>query len=187
MEGPLTGGIWYVTDASGSWVTTRVSSHVDVEPSISLDGGHVYIAFVREDPTTVKPKSLWTATNASGSWVTTKRHVGKDHNPSLQVHAGAYSLAFWTKGAGGGLQCLSNAGGPWSLSTIDATCCANGGPSLRMTAGGQARVAYPDGSTSVPTGLKLAKRSAAGVWTIETVDSHPSEWAEMVFKGAPSW
>ncbi len=183
VEGPLTGGIWYVTNASGSWVTTQVSHQVDVEPSISLDGGHVYIAFVRKDPDTFKPKSLWTATDASGFWVTTKRHVGRDHNPSLQVHGGTYSIAFWTKGAGGGLQYLTNSGGPWSLSTIDATCCASGGPSLRMTMGGLARVAYPDGSTASGTGLKLAERSVGGAWSIRTVDSASSEWPELVING----
>jgi hypothetical protein len=183
VEGPLTGGIWYITNATGSWTTTQVTTQVDVEPSISLAGGFVYIAFVRQDPGTFQPKSLWTVTNATGPWVATKRHTGKDHNPSLVVSGGTYSLAFWTKGAGGGLKYLTNAGGPWSLSTIDVTCCAVGGPSLRLTAGGLARVAYPDGSTSSGTGLNLAKRSAGGVWSVDTVDFHSSQWPRLVING----
>lgn len=183
VEGPLTGGIWYVTNASGSWTTTQVTTQVDAEPSISLDGGFVYIAFVRRDPNTFKSKALWTTTNETGSWVATRWHRGKYHNPSLQVSGGMYSMAFWAKGAGGGLFYLTGSPFSWSMHTIDGTCCASGGPSLRLTAGGLARVAYPDGSTGSPTGLKLAKRSAGGVWSIETVDSQPSEWPELVING----
>lgn len=180
-EGALTGGIWYITNAGGSWTTTHVTTQVDVEPSISLDGGSVYVAFVRQDPVTFKPKSLWTTTNASGPWVATKRHTAKDRNPSLVVSGGTYSLAFWTKGVGGGLRYLTNTGGPWSLATVDATCCASGGPSLRLNAGGLARIAYPDGSTGSPRRLRFAKRSPAGSWSIENLDNHASEWPELVY------
>jgi hypothetical protein len=101
------------------------------------------------------------------------------------MNGGSYSIALWSAGGAGadGHGLLYFAGSPssWSLATIDATCCATGGPSLRLNAGGLARVAYPDGSMGSPTGLRFAKRSPAGSWSIENVDSHPSEWPELAY------
>lgn len=165
-------GIYLVTNASGAWQSEKVTSSADRWPSIAFEDGSVYISFTRR---TSGQLGVWTATNESGDWDVQPRHSGDDGASSLGVHGGTAHIAI--RAAGGKLihrfgpaGSPSSAGG-WTTETIDGSCCS-GVPSLGLTTGGAARVAYPDGTSSHPAGLRYASRASGGAWSSQKVDSH---------------
>jgi hypothetical protein len=179
VEGVAEPGIWYLTDESGAWTSTRLTVRSDRYPSIGVEDGAVTIAFARQE---AGDRGIFTVSDASGEWVASRRHTGPDGPPSLGVRAGVGHVAFVTPGTGlvhasGPVDAPSDAG--WSLETVDATCCA-GSPSLRLTASGLPRIAYPDGSPATPGPLRLALRSAGGTWSGQVVDTGRTATASLV-------
>jgi hypothetical protein len=165
--GPSASGIWYVTDSSGHWESTRLTTGNDHSPSIAVEDGIAHIAFVRSNV------GIFTATNDSGDWVVTQRHAGADGPPTLGVRSGTQHVVFLT-----GHRLVHRFGGAgapdgsWTAETVDGSCCT-GRPSLAITSTGGIRVVYPDGTSSHPSGLRLASRGSGG-WSSQTIDSHRS-------------
>ena len=87
-------GIWYATNASGSWVRTRVSrSTADWAPSIAMDGaGKLYVAFARA--WFAAYPGVYLTTNRSGSWVTYQVDDADSGAPSLALDATVPSIAY---------------------------------------------------------------------------------------------
>ena len=173
-----TSGIWYLTNSSGHWQTTRVTTADDHAPSIAVDDIGVHIAFTRHDAAAA---GTWTATNGSGDWVVTERHPGADGAPSLDVHAGIEHVA--VASAAHALLHLFGAwdSASWTTETVDSSCCGSR-PSLRLTSGGAVRIAYADGTPAHPSALKLASRG--GSWSSKTVDGHRSSSPSLVLDDA---
>ena len=70
-------GIYYQTNASGSWVTTRLSTDQEDKPQDVLvdPNGRVHIVFVREYNSQAQPNlplGVFYLTNVSGTWRTSK-------------------------------------------------------------------------------------------------------------------
>ena len=91
-------GIYYATNESGGWVTTRVTTDVSYDAtSLALDGnGKAHIALTRGS------SGIYYATNASGSWVATRlTSDDADAQPTVAVDAaGTVHVAFVRSGIG---------------------------------------------------------------------------------------
>ncbi|MGD8485149.1 MAG: hypothetical protein PVG27_00480 [Chloroflexota bacterium] len=157
-------GLWYVTNASGSWTQCRLTSLNDRQPSIGVAGSVVHVAFARQVD---GQRGIWTVSSdqASGGggcgWQATRRFAGNASHPSLGVYGPMLSIAFRT----GAKQLKFIKGGAGSTSwtvkqTIDTDCCTSA-PALALTHGGAPRVAYGDG-TARANGLKYAVRTSSG-------------------------
>jgi hypothetical protein len=157
-------GVWYVTNASGSWTECQISEGDDRLPSIALEGGTVHVAFARM---TDGQQGIYTASSdqpvgsAGCGWGITLRHAGSASHPSMQVRGGVLSIAFRT-----GDRKLRFAKGPanaagWAASeVVDRTCCTSP-VALALTDRGAPRVAYGDGGSRAQ-GLKFAVRTKSG-------------------------
>ena len=151
-------GIVYVTNAGGSWQECRVSSGDDREPSITLGGDLVHIAFARRSGEV----GIYTASGAGAGgggcgWPVEKRHAGNDTRPSIAAFGLVLHLAFRGGGKLRYLRGASDATG-WSIhEVVDGTCCQSA-PALALTSDGSPRIAYGDISGD---GLKYAARSGS--------------------------
>ncbi len=103
----LGGGIFYLTNAGGSWMRERLSTPSgsgrqqgrDAEPSIAMDAdGSLWIAFTRLSQETDFgrfPQEIALVNNSSGSWSRPSRLIeGGVHSPSLAVRGGKIHLAY---------------------------------------------------------------------------------------------
>lgn len=158
------GGIHYVTNASGSWQSCQVSDGDDRFPSITAEGDVVHIAFARRD---AGQKGLYTAssdklTAAAGcGFALTKRYTGGAGSSAIGMRGSTLHIAFRT--AKDKLKYFR--GDPdaadWTTKeTIDGKCCTSA-PALAFTTTGGPRVAYGDG-TRRAQGLKFAVRTSKG-------------------------
>lgn len=157
-------GVWYVTNASGTWTSCQVSQGDDRRPSISLDGSVVHIAFARQ---TDGERGIYTASSdqpgpgAGCGWGISQRHAGTASHSSLQARGGTLSIAFRT--GNGQLRFIRGAAGEpaWSVNElIDGSCCTSA-VALALTDTGSPRVAYGDGKRSAE-GLKFGVRTSKG-------------------------
>lgn len=157
-------GIWYITNAGGSWTECQVSGGDDRRPSIAVEGSTVHIAFARMSD---GERGIYTASSdqlgpaAGCAWRITRRYAGAASHPSLQVRDGALSVAFRTDD-----QKLRFLKGPadteaWAPGeVIDGSCCTSP-VVLVLTHTGAPRVVYGDGA-STAQGLKFAVRTSSG-------------------------
>ena len=103
-------GIFYLTNAGGSWTRERISrppqaqdeedvGYVDREPSIAIDAdGSLWVAFTRMfdfENFGPYPEGIYLVTNRSGSWSSAVQLVGDTANsPSLKVRGGHIFFAY---------------------------------------------------------------------------------------------
>jgi hypothetical protein len=180
------GGVWYVSNASGSWQQCQISDRNDRQPSIALSGSVVHIAFARQ---TDGQKGVYTASSDQPAldpgcgWAVTKRYSGSSSSPSLAAFGATLSIAFNTgarklrflKGAA--------ASNPWTpTQVVDGKCCTSA-PVLALTTTGSPRIAYGDG-TSKSDGLKFAKRTSKG-WKKSKVHGGRIKHIAMVLDRTP--
>jgi hypothetical protein len=145
-----------VTNASGSWTTVQLTSVNDREPAIAVDDGVVHIAFARRE---AGDEGIFTMSSDDG-WTPRLRWGGDGRYPAMAVRDGVLKIAF--RAPDSKLRYTSGTeGGSWTTELIDGSCCT-GGPALALTAGGAPRVAYGDGTSSNPAGLKFAVRGSSG-------------------------
>jgi hypothetical protein len=158
------GGIWYVTNASGSWTECQLSSGNDRSPSIAVDGAVVHIAFARRD---AGDEGVFTASSdrpaaaAGCGWALTRRLAGDATQVSMAARAGTLSIAVRT--AGKKLRFLKGpaATTAWTINElIDGSCCTSA-VDLALTSSGSPRVAYGDGAGTA-AGLKFGVRTSKG-------------------------
>ena len=151
-------GVWYVTNASGSWKECQVTAANDLQPSIAVSGSDVHIAFARFEAV---GRGIYTASGSGCAWTVTKRYAGGSSKPSLGARGSKLSLAFNTDARK--LKFMKGSAGvtTWTTKqTVDTYCCTSP-PSLALTHTGSARIAYGDG-TSRQNGLKYAVRTSSG-------------------------
>jgi hypothetical protein len=153
-RGDAASGIWYATNASGSWSQTQVTTAngrclVDQLPSLALDDrGHAWIAYegVRSGASCGGfSGGLRLATNVSGSWTrATLTTNADDFGPSLALdRLGRPGIAF--DRAGVGVEFMRSAGSGWSSAAlVDGQ---GGEPTLAFDSAGRPRVAYERGGT----------------------------------------
>jgi len=132
-------GVYYLTNKTGAWVSTRLThSWSDGAPSIALDGsGHAYIATTRAswaaDP------GVYVMTNASGSWVKAQVVSGFDlGDVSISVTSGGLARMVFASSAGileyeNSVATLTSIG-PAPLSSLRVLAAASEGPSLSASA-----------------------------------------------------
>ncbi len=157
------GGIWYVTNAGGSWSSCRVSDGNDRQPSIAVAGGVVHVAWTRQSEGS---KGVYTSSSdqsgpAGCGWKASLRFAGGASHSALGVYGDKLSIAFRTPDRK--LRFLKgDATDPsWDKpEVIDGTCCTSP-VTLDLTVSGAPRVAYGDGTSSAQ-GLKFATRTAKG-------------------------
>jgi hypothetical protein len=189
----LNDGIFYVTNASGSWTRerlTRPDGHDD-DPSIALDDdGSLWVAFTHwppEDPDYCPPdmadcfgpgpEGIYLVTNSSGSWSAPELlAAGGSNSPSLKVSNGTVHAAFlgsWVIGelsGPGRVHYLTNSGGEWTSEHLGR---AYGGPVLELDREGRSRVAFWDVAEDEEGYLGAARvwyataRTASGDFSLE--------------------
>jgi hypothetical protein len=103
-EGATDRGVWYLTNKTGEWTETEVAQPpaeyedgYDVEPSIAIDNGSVWIAFTRWPcrPLGCPSEGIFYVTNRNGAWTDPKLLAGPDFaGPNLAVHDGHIHLAY---------------------------------------------------------------------------------------------
>ena len=170
------GGVWYVTDRSGTWTQRRILANLTnteyVAPSIALDEkDHVFIAVMRVPTTDVGDQGIYYVTDkgrARGSFPTSPTMIAPpdDGEPSLKVSHGHLFLAYvngWCCVGDGEVQVRTNATGRWTVAHI-----ARGqNPSLRVGSDGRPRVAFDSGWDP---GIHYAvAASASGRFSVTTV------------------
>jgi hypothetical protein len=195
----LGGGIFYLTNASGSWTRERLTTGLrtrreiieDGQPSIAIDGdGSISIAFVRrsgsrQDVFGPHPEAIYLVTNRGGSWSQPAALVGEglEHSPSLQVRQGNIHLAYQVGYAVDVLSLRSrfpiryttNAGGIWTDERVAGHGTA---PILRLAPDGTARVLFGDeyGLLRATTELRYATATTpTGSFAVEPVSGSSDE------------
>lgn len=169
-------GVFYTTDRTGSWVTSRIltwaAGAVYIRPSVAVDGaGRVHVALDRVEcvectvSRTLGVFYLTDAGRARGSFGTPVRLTPKGTSQgSLRVAGGHLFVAY----AGGwgdtftAVRLRTNASGHWTTSVI-ATAGAD--PFLRLSMDGKPRVVFETANR-----LRYARASSrTGGWTVEPI------------------
>jgi hypothetical protein len=143
-------GIYYLTNASGSWTREPVSDSADLletglyvtDPQIALDSdGSLWIAFALAwDGLGPPGGTVHYVTNRSGSWSeSTVLAADGAHSPSLAVRDGRVHLAYLK----GGLHYLTGTDGSWTETRVAESGAQ---PLLRLGADGSPRIVFGDRS-----------------------------------------
>ena len=163
-EAPWHDGINYATNASGTWITSQITTdRYDQNPSLDLTtAGKVHVAFSRG----LNGGPILDVTNTSGNWGTSQLTHGVDQGPSLAIDgAGKVHLAHMRQLEG--IRYVTNVSGSWTGTQVASTVIG-GGASIALDDGGNARIAYTRFGTNA--GLYYASRSTGG-WVHERVTS----------------
>jgi hypothetical protein len=198
----LGGGIFYLTNTSGSWTRERLTTgsrtrraiEIDGQPSIALDSdGSVWIAWVHysghgQDVWGPYPGPIRYATNRTGSW-SAPPTIASGHSPSLQIRNGRVHVAYQV---GYPIDVLdarerypiryaTDAGG-----TLSDVLVANHGtaPQLRLASDGTPRVLFGDeyGLLRNVTELRYATGdSPTGPFNVERISGSRDEEAVFGF------
>ena len=111
-------GLFHVTNPTGAWVTTRISTGPeDRQPSLALDAlGRVHVAFWRGPLET--GQGVWYVTNTSGTWkVSPVQTDASSFLPSLDLDADGHAhIAF--NNAAGGVRYATRRSGSWVTTQV---------------------------------------------------------------------
>jgi hypothetical protein len=173
--GAASSGIWYATDAGGSWSATQVASaegrcYLDQFPSLALDAaGRAFIAYERaRTPPDCAGFSagVGLGSNGSGSWISSRISRDRDDfGPSLALdQSGRPGVTF--DRAGAGIQFTRQQASGWKpLSQV----AVGGEASLAFDADSRPHVAYEH------NGVRYATRSD-GAWLRTRVYAGPVDY-----------
>ena len=163
----------YVTNASGSWVTTIIddSNHAGGRTSIAVDSsGKVHISYWDWSNDDLKY-----ATNVSGKWtITTIDSGGVGENPSVAVDTlGNVHISYYDY-SNGDLKYATNVSGKWVTQTVDSlkgSGQTGDNSSIAIDASGNAHISYHE---ILNSRLKYATNTS-GKWIKETVGEQHEE------------
>jgi hypothetical protein len=130
----LQSGIWYLTNASGSWKMQQISS-TSGQPDLAIDGsGKLYVVYNHEG----ENPGIRVLTNRSGSWVGQRlTDQATDRFPSIAVDSlGEIHIAFGE----GQLVYLTNRRGFWSRRDLLDGAATR--PSIALDANRRVHIAY---------------------------------------------
>lgn len=178
VEGQDNPGLFYVTESSQHHVVG--GSHFQFESAIAHTSvsGHGVERIVWVDPN--NRGALWLTRNDTGSWVSSRLWIGTAFTPSVANLGPGIAVAF--RDGAHQLRYLkwTPAGGPTSPVVVSNRCCT-GAPSIAIQ-GGLPSVAFSEANTGPSAHrLRLASRSAAGVWHTSTVDLHATSSPSFAF------
>ncbi|MEO5964332.1 MAG: hypothetical protein ABIR11_02610, partial [Candidatus Limnocylindrales bacterium] len=138
-------GIWYQTNASGSWVTTRISTdQQDYGEDLLVDAaGKVHLVFVREFNSQAQPDlplGTYYMTNATGVWRTV-RVAGSGRMASIErTKGGIVEIVYTRVDEGRGIYRATNATGAWVRTTLVSEYALY--PSVGMDSYGRLHMAF---------------------------------------------
>lgn len=127
-------GVWYSTNASGSWVTTKISGPTG-RPDVAIDAeGRLYVIFANNGST----PGIRFVTNRTGPWVSTRLTTSSaDVDPAIAVDPlGEVHIAY----GGNALGYLTNRRGYWTQQIISNIRA--GHPSISLDANRRIHVAF---------------------------------------------
>jgi hypothetical protein len=155
------GGLYYATNATGSWVKTTIGAQTQVAAfALEVDrNGHVHIWFSGIDPGDTTVRNHW-ASNASGTWLVAVM-PDSDAAPAIDRHGVPHVIT--STGKNGGLVHLWRDGERWSSEPLAAL----GNASIFDVAfddAGKLHAVLQSGSG----GIAYAT-NASGSWTVEPV------------------
>jgi hypothetical protein len=144
--------IWYATNRTGSWTSTKVFAHVDGpdgffwgQPSIAVDGNNRVHIVATRFPHATGGEGIFYASDAGhapGTFGNPTRIANSRYGePQLQVYAGhLYLVAVrdWCCAGNGTVVLRTNKSGSWTTATVGV----GQSPSFRMTSDGYARVVF---------------------------------------------
>ena len=148
-------GLYFATDASGTWVKTKVTSSTwDDGAALKFDGaGKAHILFSRYTP---DAPGIYYATNATGTWVVTRVATGLADAVELVLDASGKAHATFRLE---GIYYLTNSTGSWSATPLELPSDTFfGAPTIALDDAGVPHVAFSRYRTSllVPTRGYLA-------------------------------
>ena len=161
-------GVFFASDATGSWVTERVSTGADGLPDLVFDGaGKAHVVYVREGA------GLYYATNVTGTWVTTLlRSDTTPWSPSMAIDKlGKLHVAYSSEGFAPGIWYFTNSSGAW-VTTRLTTSTWDSEPSLVLDAANKVRIAFVRYDPSA-LGIYVLS-NATGSWVASRATSGPS-------------
>jgi hypothetical protein len=162
----------YLTDASGSWVSTQVDTTLMGWPlSIAVDSNRIpHITYPTGTDAWMNGKLMY-ATIVNGSW--TREEIPFEHSEgwssdiavdsSGHVHIVAESVS---------VVYVTNAGGNWSIEGVFGTDLTLISVSIALDLNNSPRIAYYGGnSLKGQWGLQYAVRTSNGTWTSTMVEN----------------
>lgn len=184
-------GIAYVTNVTGVWQRTPVTTGPDYDPSVAIDGaGDIWIAYERhaEGPgQPYEPRAIHVAFKPAGgtTWTSGKivGTIARDSSPSIRVRAGRLYVAFSRHHSGIWYATRRTDAASWTVSQavsdtrIDNRLDFGETPtSLAVTSDGRPSIAYPrlgTGSRPQYIGIRLLRRTADGTWRTTMLATGP--------------
>ncbi len=177
--GELSAGLYYGTDASGSWVVGRVSASWPTNVALAVDRqGRAHIAFTEDQDANRmglpdSRRRVGYATNSSGTWAVTRASPGPDFasqgvaitldgaDSPVIVHANAFESR---------LLRIRRVGGVWTTDTM-YTGASIREPSILLDPAGALHVAISARAASDPPfGSRIVHvRGTTGAWTSTSV------------------
>ncbi|MBA2570724.1 MAG: hypothetical protein H0V04_06040 [Chloroflexi bacterium] len=170
-------GIWYATDAGGSWEVERLTRRHDVEPAITVSQGMVIIVFARLDTDGVS-RGLFTARQAASGWAVRRETGGIDQKPSIDAESGVVHLAFERDRYGGSLWYMTLGANP----TQAAGLCCIGAPSIVVDDHGRPLIAFSQQNH----GLILGRLKNDDEWLFEQVDDRVTRGPQLELGERPT-
>ena len=169
-------GIYFATDATDRWVSTRLTTVADDAPAIAIDAeakNHIVFARYGADP------GIFYATDRSGAWVVTRLSSEQANSPSIAVDPqGHVHIAFDSDSARSGVITLDDTSGDWVRTQVtDAP--NDGATAIAVMPDGSSKIAFARYAPDAP-GIYVASAptSTAGPWTLDRLttayDDDPS-------------
>lgn len=167
-ESSATSTVYYVTNATGQWVTRNIGPGYG--QALTVDAaGHVYLAYTKY----VSSTSLVITSNAGGAWASATIDddtTSTGYYPEIALdHAGHAHVAYVDYTSTAVVKYATNASGPWTVEQV-----ATGGGDmvgLAVDAGDAPHITY--GGWDV-NGTSLGVRhatNATGGWVSDTIDA----------------
>jgi hypothetical protein len=161
-------GVYYATNLTGEWVSTRITDATDDAPAIALDGrgGH-HIVFVRFGA----EAGLHYATDRTGHWVVSRLTTDPAESPSIALDAaGHVHIAFAGGPTAPGIATLDDTTGRWVRTQV-TSAPLDGATSIVTMPRGGAKIAFARYAAADP-GIYVASATAsADGWTLDRLTS----------------
>jgi hypothetical protein len=140
---PYTQNLNYVTNTSGSWVTTTIASgNTGQYPSIAIDSAdYVHISY----STVSGSGGLKYSSNLSGSWSSATMAMEAESSIAIDTNNKVYiCFSEWVNSGRDYLLLVTNASGAWTTDTVDSTIGAGSYNSIAVDANNKVHISYYD-------------------------------------------
>ena len=165
-------GVYYATNAGGTWSRTRIGNPGDGGPIVVDAAGDAHVAYLGYDdgPGGTANFGVQYATNASGIWVNRRILTGNFRDPSIALDAAGkvHIAAALATNETARIYYASNASGQWTSRGLQSGNVDNR-PSIAIRPNGQPSIAY----AREGHGIRLAERNGT-TWTHRDVKLDPT-------------